>query len=143
MAILAAAAPSRSPMPRPVNGSYEPGICNIGPAEIARRRRTGHIGMIATIVLLAVLVVVHATTPLRLLAFFPAAVAAAGYLQSWLRFCAGFGWLGVLNFDEVGTTERVGSSEDRARDRAMAIRIGLASAAIGVAVAIAAFVLPA
>ena len=140
--VTAFAVPSSSPA-RSEAGEYRPGVCNIGPAEIARRRRTGHTGVIATIVLLAVLVVVHATTPLRLLAFFPAAVAAAGYLQSWLRFCAGFGWLGVLNFDEVGTTERVGSSEDRARDRAMAFRIGLASAAIGVAVAIAAFVLPA
>ena len=142
MAILAATAPSRSPLPLPADRSYEPGVCNIGPAEIARRRRSGHTGVIAAVVLVAILVVVHAPTPLRLLTFFPAAVAAAGYLQAWLRFCAGFGWLGVLNFGDVGTTEQVGSAEDRARDRAMAIRIGVASAAFGLLVALTAFLLP-
>ena len=140
--MTAFAVPSSSPA-RSEAGEYRPGVCNIGPAEIARRRRTGHTGVIAAVVLFAVLIAVHAPAITRLLLFLPAAGAAAGYLQAWLRFCAGFGWLGVLNFDEVGTTERVGSSEDRARDRATAFRIGLASAAIGVAVAIAAFVLPA
>jgi hypothetical protein len=139
--MTAFAVPSSSPA-RSEPGEYRPGVCNIGPAEISRRRRSGHTGVIATVVLLAVLIAVHAPTPLRLLAFFPAAVAAAGYLQAWLRFCAGFGWLGVLNFGDVGTTEQVGFSEDRARDRAKAIRIGLASAAIGAVVAIAAVLLP-
>jgi hypothetical protein len=139
--MTAFAVPSSSPA-RSEPGEYRPGVCNIGPAEISRRRRSGHAGVIATVVLLAVLIAVHSPTPLRLLAFFPAAVAAAGYLQAWLRFCAGFGWLGVLNFGDVGTTEQVGSSEDRARDRAKAIRIGLASAAIGAVVAIAAVLLP-
>jgi hypothetical protein len=141
---MTAAFAMRSSTPaRTEPGEYRPGVCNIGPTEIARRRRTGHTGVIATVVLLAALIAVQAPAITRLLLFLPAAGAAAGYLQAWLRFCAGFGWLGVLNFDEVGTTERVGSSEDRARDRAMAFRIGLASASIGVAVAIAGFVLPA
>ena len=38
-------------------GGYQPGVCNIGPAEIARRRRVGHIGVIATILLFGLLVV--------------------------------------------------------------------------------------
>ena len=139
---MTAASAIRSPTPaRSEPGEYRPGVCNIGPAEIARRRRTGHTGVIATVVLLGMLIVVHAPTPLRLLAFFPAAVAASGYLQAWLRFCAGFGWLGVLNFGDVGRTEMVGSAEDRARDRARATRIGLASAAIGLVVALTAFLL--
>jgi len=142
MAMLAATAPSHSPLPLPADRSYEPGVCNIGPAEIARRKRTGHTGVIASIVLLAFLVLLDAPAPFRLLVVFPAAVAASCYLQAWLRFCAGFGWLGVLNFGDVGTTEQVGSSEDRARDRAKAIRIGLAGAAIGAVVAIAAVLLP-
>ena len=27
-----------------VTPDYRPGVCNIGPAEIARRRRSGHVG---------------------------------------------------------------------------------------------------
>ena len=126
----------------PAPSAYRAGVCNIGPAEIARRRRTGVTMTIVTVALLAVLVVAHAPVVLRLIAFFTAAVAASGFLQARLRFCAGFGWLGVFNFDEVGTTESVVSAEARARDRAMALRIGLASALVGVVVAVVAVALP-
>ena len=121
---------------------YRSGVCNIGPAEIARRRRTGMAMTIVTIVLEAVLVAVHAPTPFRILVFFTAAVAASGFLQAWLRFCAGFGWLGVFNFDDVGTTRGVESAEARRRDRAMAVRIGLASAVVGAIVLAVALLLP-
>jgi hypothetical protein len=140
---MTAAFATRSSTPaRSEPGEYRPGVCNIGPAEIARRRRTGHTGVIATFVLLGMMIVVDAPTPLRLLAFSPAAVAASGYLQACLRFCAAFGWLGVLNFGNVGMTEMIELAEDRARDRAKAIRIGLASAAIGLVVALAAVLIP-
>ena len=42
------------------DAGYRPGVCNIGPAEIARRRRAGHVGSLATIGLFAVLVAVDA-----------------------------------------------------------------------------------
>jgi hypothetical protein len=32
---------------------YRPGVCNIGPAEIARRRRAGHVGLLVTVAALA------------------------------------------------------------------------------------------
>jgi hypothetical protein len=47
-----AATPASTPV-RPMStlGStpYQPGVCNIGPAEIARRRRAGHVGALMTI----------------------------------------------------------------------------------------------
>jgi hypothetical protein len=129
--------------PEPATAStYRPGICNIGPSEIARRRRAGHLGAVVAIGLLVLLIAVHAPTPLRLLVFLPAAGAASGYLQAIFRFCAGFGSRGVFNFGEVGRTDEVTDPEARARDRAMAGRIGLASALVGVVVAIIAVLLP-
>lgn len=124
-------------------GEYVPGVCNIGPAEIARRRRTGVSMSIVTIVLVAALVLAHVPTLARVVVFIPAAIAASGFLQARLRFCAGFGWLGVFNFRDVGTTESVASEEARRRDRLMAARIGLASAVVGVLVAVIAVLLPA
>jgi hypothetical protein len=121
---------------------YVPGVCNIGPAEIARRRRAGHTGVIATIVLFAVLVAIDAPTWTRLFLLLPAAVAASGYLQARLRFCAGFGQRGVFNFGDVGTSEHVADPDARSRDRAMAFRIGAAAFGIGLVVAIAAVLLP-
>lgn len=124
------------------DGEYRPGTCNIGPAEIARRRRADHAGLLITIVVLAGLVAIGAPPVARLLVALPAAMSASGYLQAWLRFCAGFGSRGVFNFGALGSTQQVVDPGARARDRGMAIRIGLASLAVGVAVAALAVLLP-
>lgn len=121
---------------------YQPGVCNIGPAEIARRRRAGHIGLVAALVLVAVLVAIDAPNWTRLLIAIPAIGAASGYIQARLKFCAGFGSRGVFNFGEVGPMERVADQADRARDRARARQIGAASIAIGLAAGVIAAVLP-
>jgi hypothetical protein len=126
----------------PAGSAYQPGICNIGPAEIARRRRVGHVGLLATLVLFIVLVAIDAPSLARLLVALPAAAAASGYLQAWLKFCAGFGSRGIFNFGPVGQTEHAPDASDRARDRARARQIGLASLGIGVLVGVAAVLLP-
>jgi hypothetical protein len=115
---------------------YMPGACNIGPAEIARRRRVGHAGVIATVALAAALLALDAAPAWRLLLALPASLAAAGYLQAWLRFCADFGWRGVYNFGTLGHQERVAAEEARAQDRRRALLVGAASGAIGLAVAL-------
>ena len=120
---------------------YMPGACNIGPAEIARRRRAGHVGLIVTVVLAAVLLALDAAPAWRLTLALPAALAAAGYLQAWLRFCANFGFRGVYNFDALGREERVAAAEARAQDRRRALLIGAGSGAIGLAVALVSLLL--
>jgi hypothetical protein len=128
---------------RPLAGAeYRPGVCNIGPAEITRRRRAGHAGLLVTVAVLAALVAIDAPPLARLILVLPAAAAASGYLQAWLKFCAGFGSRGIFNFGPVGDTQQVVDEDARARDRARANRIGLASLAIGVAVGILAAVVP-
>ncbi len=121
---------------------YRSGTCNIGPAEIARRRRAGHVGLGAAIVLVTGLVAIDAPPLSRLLVAVPAAAAASGYLQARLRFCAGFGSRGVYNFGELGQTQHVGDAQDRRRDRARATRIGLASLAVGAAAGVVAVRVP-
>jgi len=134
---------STSPSGFSVTGvGYQPGVCNIGPLEIRRRRRAGHVGLVAAVVLLAILVAIGAPPLARLLVAVPAAMAASGYLQAWLKFCAGFGSRGIFNFGEVGQTHQVVDAEGRARDRARARQIGFASLGIGVAVAVVAVLLP-
>ena len=118
--------------------AYEPGVCNIGPAEIARRTRAGHVGLAATAELFAGLATVHAPAPIRFLVALPAAAAASGYLQARFRFCVGFASRGVFNFGDVGPTFEIDDEAASAADRALAIRLGLGSAAIGGAVGIGA-----
>jgi hypothetical protein len=122
--------------------SYEPGVCNIGPAEIARRRRAGHVSLAITVVLLAALVALGVPHWVRLLLILPAGASASGYLQAQLHFCAGFGSQGVFNFGDVGTIQTVADPQARARDRRRSMEIGLASLAIGVAVAVVAAFMP-
>jgi hypothetical protein len=121
---------------------YQPGVCNIGPAEIARRRRAGHVGAIATLAVLAILLAIGAPPLARLIIALPAAGAASGYLQAWFKFCAGFGSRGVFNFGPLGATETVVDDAARARDRGKARQIGLASLMIGLAVGVIAVLLP-
>lgn len=119
---------------------YAAGRCNIGPAEIARRRRFGHLGLLAGVALLLILVATDAPRESRLLLFFPAAGSAIGYLQARLRFCAAFGLLGIFNFDGPGEARRVTDPEALARDRRSAIALVAASAASGLGVALGALV---
>jgi hypothetical protein len=121
---------------------YQPGVCNIGPAEIRRRRLAGHVGLAATLALLAALVVLDAPTVARLLVALPATLSASGYLQARMRFCANYGWRGVFNLGEIGDGRQVDDRGARAADRRVALRIGLGSLAIGLAAGIIALLLP-
>jgi len=121
---------------------YEPGVCNIGPAEIARRRMAGHVGLIATLAALAVLILINAPPVTRLVAILPAAASASGYLQAWLKFCAGFGSRGIFNFGALGESDTVADDGARAIDRRRARQIGLWAFAIGVVIGVVAMLLP-
>ncbi len=124
------------------NASYIPGVCNIGPAEIQRRRNGGIGGAVATGAVLAATVLTGAPKPLRLLAILPAAGAATGFIQAATHFCAGFGMRGVFNFGDTGGTDTVEQAEFRAEDQAKAKRIIAASLAIGAGIGGAALLLP-
>ena len=141
MSLSAFAAPgARGPIALEVE--YRPGVCNIGPAEIAARRRTGHVGVIAAVVLFFILVALGVPPVVRLVIALPVAIAASGYLQAYLKFCAGFGARGVFNFGNLGTTHRIDDAAARSADRRRAYQISLASFAIGLAVGLIAVFIP-
>ncbi|MBW4040835.1 MAG: hypothetical protein HIU86_01735 [Acidobacteria bacterium] len=124
------------------DGVYIPGVCNIGPAEIRRRRTSGIAAAAVTGGVLAATVLTGSPKPARLLAVLPAAAAASGFIQAATRFCAGFGMRGVFNFGDTGSADTVEQAEFRAEDRARAKRILAQSLAIGAAVGGAALLVP-
>ena len=93
-------------------------------------------------VLLVGLVIVGAPHWTRLVLVLSAALAASGYLQARLHFCAGFGSTGVYNFGALGKVERVADRESRARDRRKSLEIELAALAVGLVVGVLAVLLP-
>jgi hypothetical protein len=121
---------------------YIPGVCNIGPAERRARRLVGWIGLGATIALWVIFALTSTPHIWRLFVFLPASMAAAGFLQSALHFCAGFGMKGVFNFGpEVGKTDTVLQAEFRKKDRQKALFILFLSVLIGAVAAVAAFLI--
>jgi hypothetical protein len=121
---------------------YAPGACNIGPAEIARRRLAGILGMGASVALGAFLLAVDAPPATRLLVGIPVAGGLVGFIQARSRFCANYGLRGVRNMGAIGEAERVEDAAARAADRKRALRIVGASAVGGLAAGIAFALLP-
>jgi hypothetical protein len=115
---------------------YVPGTCNIGPEEIALRRRAGHVGLAVTAALGAALVRSNLHPAWRLALALPAAGAASGYLQARQRFCANYGFRGLYNFDTRGHEQPVPLSDAQEQDRRRSIQIATSSAAIGLGVAL-------
>jgi hypothetical protein len=126
-----------------MTAQYVPGTCNIGPAEIAVRRRVGHVGLAVTATLATALVRSNLHPAWRLTLALPAALAASGYLQARQQFCANYGFRGLYNFDALGHEQPVPRADTRAEDRRRARQIAAASAAIGAGVALAATRIPA
>jgi hypothetical protein len=115
--------------------------CNIGPAEIERRRRSG-IVITALAALVAVgLTALHVPPPARL-ALFPFATAAAvTWLQVVHRFCVAFAALGIENFNNLGEQETTDPAM-RGLDRRRLAQLVLEGSAIGAAVTLLFVVLP-
>ena len=103
-------------------GEYRAGACNIGPEEIAQRRRMGLVFLAIVIGLAVVLVAVDAPAWMRIAIWPPLAAAFTTLEQVRRRFCVAFGMAGVRNFGpEVGKAQRIEDHEARATDRRTAL----------------------
>lgn len=127
----------------PQSNEYVPGVCNIGPAEIKKRRQTGIISVVISIALLVFLLAIHANPLWRLLVFFSVTSAASGFLQAYFHFCAGFGFKGVYNVVKpAGITESIQQKEFRKKDRQKALQITGLAVLIGLTFAGVIYYLP-
>jgi len=116
--------------------------CNIGPDEVARRRRSA-IVLTAVAATVALGLVALRVPPLGRLLLWPVATAAAiTWLQVLHRFCVAFGALGLENFGRLGEETPV-EAGIRAADRRRALRLIAEGGAIGLVVALALVALPA
>ena len=116
-------------------GEYRAGACNIGPEEIAQRRRMGLVFLAIAIGLAVLLLVIDTPTWMRIAIWPPLAAAFTTLEQVRRRFCVAFGMAGVRNFGpEVGHAQRIDDEDARATDRrtalAMVAYCSLAAAAV-------------
>lgn len=121
---------------------YQPGVCNIGPAEIRKRRMSGYVGLAVAVVFLIVAFALGWAAPWRLLVFLPLFLAAQGFLQAAFRFCVGFATRGLYNFGDLGSEETVHEAEFRRKDQRKALLITGLAFAIAAVVAVIAYLIP-
>ncbi len=102
---------------------YRAGACNIGPQEIARRRRAGLVAIGIAAAVAVVLLVIDAPAVLRLAVFPPLASGLISLEQVRRRFCVGFALAGLRNFGPLGAQDRVTDDAELAADRRAALRM--------------------
>lgn len=115
--------------------------CNIGPEEIARRRRSAAALTLAA-TLIAIAMVALELPPVARLVIFPfAAGAAVTWLQVVHRFCVAFGAFGLENFGRLGHEHGVDPAH-RGADRRRAAQLILEGSLIGAVVTLALAIAP-
>ena len=100
---------------------YRPGACNIGPEEIARRRRGGLTGVGMAVAIAIGLVAIGAPAWTRILVFPFLAGGLISLEQVRRRFCVGFAMAGLRNFGPLGEPDKVVDTAERAADRRAAL----------------------
>ena len=123
-------------------GKYIPGVCNIGPDEIRKRRNGALYSGLIMVIILILFPVLEVNRIWRLVVFLPAAAFGIGILQWQLKFCAGFGMKGVFNFGKIGKVNTIQEKENLRRDRNKSIRMLIWSILFGLAVAILFYFIP-
>jgi hypothetical protein len=115
--------------------------CNIGPAEIARRRRSAVLFTVVAVTVAIGLVALQASPAARLALFPFAAGAAVNWAQVFHRFCVAFGAIGIENFGNIGEEQRV-DPRQRSEDRRRVAQLVLEGSAIGAAATLLLVLLP-
>lgn len=111
---------------------YQAGVCNIGPAEIKRRRQGALIGAVLYAFTTLTFVITDASTSTRLITFIPALLFTVGIIQSKRKFCVAYGFLGVFSIEKLGATKKISINQDLKADRKYAVKLLLQSVAAAI-----------
>jgi len=132
-------APSSASPIQYTDDGYVPGVCNIGPWEIRRRRSFAIIAFAIGLVGFALLVASGAPAIVRLVLLFPFWGGALSWLQARRRFCAGFAMASLSNFgDEEASRQQVADAAAHHQDMLAVMRMTRDSFVIGLAITIVA-----
>lgn len=103
--------------------TYQAGVCNIGGAEVARRRQVAVIGGVIYLAL-ALYAIIQNFSPLSSIVLLaPASIFAIGFVQSRKRFCLAYGLMGTFNFQKLGSITKIEDKAALSADRKMALQI--------------------
>ena len=103
--------------------TYQAGVCNIGGAEVARRRQVAILGGMLFLALALYSIIQNFSPIATLVLIAPASIFAIGFVQSRKRFCLAYGLMGTFNFQKLGSITKVEDKAALAADRRMAFQI--------------------
>jgi hypothetical protein len=103
--------------------TYQAGVCNIGGAEVARRRQVAIFGGVIFLALALYSIIQNFSPIATLVLIAPASIFAIGFVQSRKRFCLAYGLMGTFNFQKLGSITKVEDKAALAADRKMAFQI--------------------
>jgi hypothetical protein len=103
--------------------TYQAGVCNIGGAEVARRRQVAILGGVLYLALALYAVIQNFSPAASLVLLAPASIFAIGFVQSRKRFCLAYGLMGTFNFQKLGSVTRIEDKAALAADRKTALQI--------------------
>ena len=103
--------------------TYQAGVCNIGGAEVARRRQVAIFGGVIFLALALYSIIQNFSPIATLFLIAPASIFAIGFVQSRKRFCLAYGLMGTFNFQKLGSITKVEDKAALAADRKMAFQI--------------------
>jgi predicted nucleic acid-binding Zn ribbon protein len=119
---------------------YIPGICNINPKEVKRRRAIGVIGLMIVVLLTTTLILLSVPSLFRAIVFVPAFIMATGFIQAQSKFCVGYASAGMQH---VGTDSlRIENKESLRADKKRANKINIQALGIATVVAVIVILLP-
>lgn len=99
-----------------INEEYQAGLCNIGPAEIKKRKNYFYLSLVGTIIFVLFLILAPISQTWLLLAFFPFFATMVNYLQVRNKFCVAFGYLSVVNFGDKSNRQRITNTDNHKAD---------------------------
>ena len=103
--------------------TYQAGVCNIGGAEVARRRQVAILGGVLFLALALYSIIQNFSPIASLVLIAPASIFGIGFVQSRKRFCLAYGLMGTFNFQKLGSVTKVEDKAALAADRKMAFQI--------------------
>lgn len=122
--------------------NYIPGMCNINPAEIKRRRQSGYFGLAVAATGLGIFLYLQASWPYFLVLFIPLFVGALGLLQARSKFCVAFASAGKQHADNESDIASITDTEAKRIDQLKARTIYLKALVISLPITAVLCIIP-
>ena len=118
------------------NDNYIPGVCNIGPLEIQRRKNWFYVAVFGSFMIASMFLVSEFNLFLTIFSYLVLLGTGFGlglvFFEWYDKFCIAFGFFGYFNFQKLGNYSRVENKDYTNIDRRKVLNILIKSLLVSV-----------